>query len=413
MSFSTLPPELQEGIIVDLPKATLASLCLVSRSTLPLARPLLYRSVVIDLSSWTLFDIHRDQGFATQESERSGDGVAQQDDNLSATAQNPSARLYETLKAHPDYCSYVKEIHFDLRVLVPREIPRALQLLASCSSLRKLEVLDYETTGLDDETCNLIIDSCPRTVTLLDISLDNMSLNVIFGLLQQIPLLEIFCIQPVNEATFHPSRLVSITSPLVLHCLRTPKLQEFTQDHSFVDAIFEASPNLSSVEVDLASLQALNPGLLSAVRLLKILDAIAPSLRTTHPELDPAHFFPRFSSTLAACTSLRSFAIDNTLGRYLPEDVPQLEAHRILHRLPPSLRNLELDGVQFTTPYLLDFLSLRTTTLSCLGLQRIVKSYNRATDTKIYDTEAEEKVVEVCQKRNISLVWIGGREVDA
>ncbi|GAA5878727.1 hypothetical protein JCM16303_007160 [Sporobolomyces ruberrimus] len=209
----------------------------------------------------------------------------------------------------------------------------------------------------------------------------------------------------MGDSSFDDSSLLHLPGTLHLGHLRCLDLCANQQSRSFFTVITKAAPLLTTLLIDASSFVALEPAHLSSILHLSLLDHVTTTFDSTHSYLAPERFMHQFSSALSACTSLQSFRLYNYLSQNDLKNVEQLEAYRILHLLPPSLRNLTLDGVQFTLSYLLEYLSSPRTSLYNLEVTILLSDFDDM-HVPVYELVAEEKVEKICRKRNISLCWI-------
>ncbi|GAA5831697.1 hypothetical protein JCM5353_008450 [Sporobolomyces roseus] len=138
---TALPPELQEDIIADLKKPDLASLCLVSKYLLHLARPLLFRSIKISVHSWqrTKTNLVRELVMAQEEDPVPVINEMQIGFEERECRQN---KLIQTLEAHEDWKDSVQQISLGLITPVEdtNQASQIGRLLSSCRNLQSLSI---------------------------------------------------------------------------------------------------------------------------------------------------------------------------------------------------------------------------------------------------------------------------------
>ncbi|GAA5877066.1 hypothetical protein JCM16303_006157 [Sporobolomyces ruberrimus] len=377
MSFLILPSELQGETFAYLPGEALATVCLVSKATLALARPILYRSLPLDFPFKATSHSTLDANEHWEEEEYE-------------ERKRWQAKLCETLEAHPEWCSYVRrlKIYLSTSMGTTSTAPH----LSNFTSLKQLEVLEAEA-GFDRSTCDFFIPHCPPTVTSLEICQSNLPSWAVYNLLQRLPLLETLSLGLRDDSAMSRPPGTS----LVLAHLHTLYLHGTSQNTSTFVAVQEAAPHLSELQVDYLTVQALDPAHLSAISQFTIWVDVYPRAQID-PTMRPVEYFEDFVSVLAGCTSLRTFELWNLFPSMNQEDVEQLESHRILHHLPRSLGRLKLSSVYFTPSYLLDFLSSHADSLRILVLSSIV-----IPSIEGIDDEAEAEVDEICDSRVLSV----------
>lgn len=328
MRFAILPPELQEATLALLPEDTLPSLCLVSKSILALARPLLYRSLELDFP----FPITR--ALALDEKEESN-VEKDEEEEVEERRQGLQARLCETLKAHPERCSHVRSLELWLDVTKSLEEVQTAQLFASFTNLRDLEIVSY--SALDrhrrrqhfDKICQFLVEHCPPTLVSLDMKKSKLLLRDIYQILGKLPLLETLWLG-FDVALVQPS--TPLTLPTFSN-LRTLHLSGSLPSRPFIATLQAASPALKHLHVDLDTVLDLDRSRLSSIVHLDI--RIDVFLRAYRPEARWAQHFQEIGPALEACTSLQSFEFSSNLSRPTqPQDVHEGYALSVLHRLP-------------------------------------------------------------------------------
>lgn len=184
-TFTSLPFDLQEFILADMNQQTLVSLCLVSKALLNLSRPLLYRSIRIDMRFWGPTQV------ADEEEEDHASEGTPPSEGSEADVEPSEVSLYETFDLHPDWKLYVREMRVFLSqtVSVKGGKSELHALLSTLSNLRSLTLID--SFGLSyDSNVDDITDSCPPTVVSLDLGGLASSPTMTMKLLKKFPLLE-------------------------------------------------------------------------------------------------------------------------------------------------------------------------------------------------------------------------------
>lgn len=394
MNFSTLPPELKEEVFANLPEEALASVCLVSKSALALARPLLYRSITVSFSFQTTPEISSSKEQQIRLYSSSFDRTRQ-------------AKLCETLEAHPGWCSYVRHLKVQFDRMGTAGRVRAAILWPAFVNLKTLEILDgMGLGGYDRSTCDFFAGHCSPAVTCLEISQSSMPLWATHQLLERLPLLNSLFLEGPKNA----GGLLSPQTSLKLPRLSTLYLSGFFRDTSIFAMLRKASPSLHSLEVDWTAIEALDLAHFASITDLTIWITVYSTNYTGHPNFSPARLFDYLMPVLDACTSLETFEIVNLSPGNLEyhEGLQKLEAHRVLHHLPKSLEVLSLVSVDLTSSYLLDFLSSRAISLCTLQLTPPV-----VTQTRTHDSETRIRIEEFCEKRDIELTWVEECAADA
>ncbi|GAA5904468.1 uncharacterized protein JCM6883_006501 [Sporobolomyces salmoneus] len=407
MSFTLLPYDDQEQILLASDETTLAALCLVSKSTLELAKPFLYRSVEIHVGYW---DMSRDltleflslagEVAKVVEGDRS-DKEKEEAHNLIVMARR--IRLHETLKLNSDISALVQQVtlFFDGADAENREVAR--HLWSTFPNLRQLSISGRNWSGLD----RCLIETCPHDLTSIDLHDVLVPKNHILDLLKHLPLLEYLRL---------PSQIIHSSLPTeapVLEKLRSIKLGYALDDANFFALLTKFTPSLSSLELDFLSVQALITSHLSTLRYLSICGELHPPSANEDP-LSPECL----AKVFAGCTSLEKLEMANraSLGFNMSSlaIIPEFEKIQILHKLPPSLTVLSLPSMSFSSSYLLDFVTSSSASLRCLNISRFIEGGKSESifGTTLFNTAAEDKMETMCSERGIGLSWVGGRNKD-
>ncbi|GAA5878870.1 hypothetical protein JCM16303_007213 [Sporobolomyces ruberrimus] len=405
MSFSYLPTELKEAIIFDpnLDRETLAVLCLVSRSTLDVARPHLYRDLHVNLQYTKEVQSLQNRVHALVEEdmyvERDEKELQEQIETLLARQIGQDA-LFTTLEARPEWYLYVKSLQVTIGTKTEKKWALVSNLLPSFTSLRELTVFHANFTESDYGFCAMILRQCPRNLTSLDLVQSALPITSTFRLLEKLPNLQrlsLGYLRSPEDGSSTPRALLSTLDSLRSLTLRFP----FRSSSSFA-AIANAAPSLTTLEVDFESISALIPSLLSKIRRLVISSSWNPRSSKR------LHRAEQLVSVLDRCSSLESFELIGDIWKIHSEKDEELEAQRVLHHLPSSLRHLSFHILYLSPSYYLDFLSNHnTSSLRKLELSRLI---DQEVSPPVYDRVTEAKVVEICESRNIILTWVEDRE---
>lgn len=399
MSFSRLPPELQEAIIINLIEETLASLCLVSRSMLALARPFLYREVGLAIfPDEVLAELRRTyEGMVSDDGERGEEeGERDEEEGDYGGITNPARlqhlrriQVYKTFEARPEWGVYVRQVILQLGPEV--EEARSFRILASFSTLQSLSIIGTAAPSAP-RTLESLIDTCPRTVTVLEITHSGLPSSAVFPLIAQLPLLEHLGLGPGGTFDFSASDLSFLSPPSILNRLHTFSLLGSLPSREIFAAIANASPSLTRLKLDFHSVQALDHTHLSNITHLSVMSS-ATSTRSRELSVG-------IKSVLQSCTSLTSFELLDTEPFINDRAIKRLESGRILQHLPDSLRQLTLISIIFTQSYLVDFLSTSNIPLRSLDLSPLPE-HVWLSDIRVYTADTRRKIDEVCARRNI------------
>ncbi|GAA5878795.1 hypothetical protein JCM16303_007185 [Sporobolomyces ruberrimus] len=361
---------------------------------LDLARPLLYSKLWLNATSPEEIRIaEASQGF-----DRWGDPEAPY-----LTELRRQAHLYKVFAARPEYGSYVKSLQLLLDNRVDGGRSPATHFLAAFSTLRRLEIVGDAMSRPYKNTFLSIVDNCPRSITRLNLATSDLPVKLIYELLEKVPFLANLCVD-VEEEDPDSSRPALPTTPLVLRHLRTLQLRKSTQISSFFATIVQASPVLATLDVDYTTVQTLDPACFTRILHLTIMDVFEETWPRRYPSRSPVDYSDNFATIIQACTSLESFEIDTFLSTVGAERVAGLE---VLHLLPPTLRDLTLCDIRFTTSYLFDFLSSFRSNTTPLNLKLThLDEFLLEDGEPVSDPVAAEQVEELCEKRKISLKWL-------
>ncbi|GAA5878865.1 hypothetical protein JCM16303_007211 [Sporobolomyces ruberrimus] len=367
MSFSYLPQELKEAVLIHLAPKALASVCLVSKATLHLARPFLYRSISCN-----------------RPTPESTEGVA--------PGPQRRANLDRTLKAHPEWCTYTRDFLLELNTCWQEDEDHALRLLAFFPNLNSLTILTQGFARPSTTACTILVADCPRSLSLLNLEHCRFPPFVILKLLENLPNLNSLTLGSKETSHWIPS-----SSSLVLNHLHVLKCLKYRPEHALFGAIATSTQSLTRLHINFVLVQDLEH-----VNLSQLLDLSIQGDLADVVFLDTSK---GLVSILDRCTSLRSFKMFDSGSWHNEGSVYQLESQEILHHLPLSLQSLTLVSITFTHPYLSGFLSTTPIPLRYLELSR-PDSFFHTGASPVCDTSAEEDIEEVCERRNIHLAWI-------
>jgi len=405
MCFTTLPPELQEDIIIDLEKPDLYSLCLVSKSLLHLALPLLYRSIELHLDSWQRAqeDVARDMRLYLG---REKDPVAVMNKAKAGFEgrERRQNKLIETLEAHQDRKKLIHEVNLDFDVSVEGNTGAGQlgHLLSSCPNLQVVSI----DSAYDKATGSFLIRHIPTSVRSLHLGSSKLPATFVLPLLNKLSLLETLSLANSTDG-LSP---LDHDQPLPhLDHLRSLSLSHPFRGRSFFSAITSSSNSLSSLVIDFIGVQALVRERLSNLTRL----SIRGGTRTSHGRSTG------YSENLAFdlveifknCQSLQYLEIRATDFYVQREPMKHSEAFKMLHHLPTTLRALALEAVNFSGDYLSDYFQSPQNRLLRLDCSRLLREEDRsdASGTTSYDEGSEDRMEEICEAVNIHLKWIGGR----
>ncbi|GAA5993253.1 hypothetical protein JCM5350_007299 [Sporobolomyces pararoseus] len=406
MSFSRLPYELQEAILAHQDKSDLASLCLVSKSFLEIARPLLYRSLKIKISLWggekEILELN------SIDLREIGRVVDRGDPELDYWQKIwRQWRLFETLQQHPDWRLYILELEFSIGMNVVNET-ELKQFLLNIPNLVLLTLVNSHNSPVPDQVSNFVVENISSSsITSLDLEFAWLSALAVLKLFKKTPLLRSLLIGSNDKGgTFIHS--VSAQKPDLKH-LEQLKLSYTFYSRSFFSSLVTSPASLKSLELEWIGVQALVPSLLSDVHHLSIYG------EKNDPQAGggnyPTDLDAQIVSVLDACSSLKSLRLSDFSFINTSDNAKELERRRALHRLPPSLESLSLNSISFSSSYLLDFLSTTCNHLRRLSTSSLVQGGGQVSifGPTHFDVAAEERIEQVCQKRDIVVSWIGGR----
>lgn len=396
MSFSYLPQELKEAVLIHLAPKALASICLVSKATLHLARPFLYRSISCNPTTWESWRLYRkrERGRMTTD-----EGEEPEDEDVDtvgvALESQRRAELDRTFEAHPEWRAYTRDFLLELNTHWQEDEDQALRLLASFPKLNSLTILTHEFAWPSTPACTILIANCPRSLSLLNLEHSLLPAFVILQLLQKLPHLKSLILG--SKESLQSPHWTPSSSSLILNHLHILEYLQYRPDHALFAAIATSTQFLTRLHINFVSVQDLEH-----VNLSRLLDLSIKGDLADVVFLDTSK---GLVSILDRCTSLRSFKMFDSCSWHNEGSVYQLESQEILHHLPPSLQSLTLVSITFTHPYLSGFLSMTPIPLRYLELSR-PDSFFYTGASPVCDTSAEEDIEEVCGRRNIHLAWI-------
>ncbi|GAA5878791.1 hypothetical protein JCM16303_007183 [Sporobolomyces ruberrimus] len=354
MSFHSLPPELQEAIVLDATRSTSLSLCLTSKAALRVARPLLFRRISLNFSSRNAVGL-----FAREEGRKDGwypewlemEVSKEEREAAEEIARTQRVKLYEVLKAHPEWCSHVEDLEINLEPETSIGGGETARLFSSFSNLRRLEIASEGPKAPDDETCAFLVEgSCP-TVSILDLSQSYLPRLTIYRLIEKLPLLRWLALGPEGTSTSSPAHSATLQSHLPN--LRALELWGKVEDRTLFSEIATAAPSLASLQVDFNSLSALEPSLLSPVPQLLIAGTLYPiGTGGSRPMQELLDLTQKIVTVVDGCTSLELLQLVEH-GSFLRQFGNPFFGHVVLEHLPRSLRELYIDWIEFTTPALI------------------------------------------------------------
>jgi len=407
MCFTTLPPELQEEIIIDLEKPDLYSLCLVSKSLLHLARPLLYRSVELHLDSWQRAqeDVARDMWMSCDGEEDAVEFMDKAKADFEGREYHRN-KLIKTFEAHQDWKKFVQKVTIDFNVSAEgsSQASQLGRLLSSCPNLRTLAI----NSAYHNATGSFLLQHTPPSLRSLDFEYSQLPAEFILRLLNKLPLVEILSLADDKTEGLFP--LVPNQSIPRLDRLRSLTLSHPFRGPSFFSAITSSTNSLSTLSADFIAVQALLPKRLSTLTTLSIFGRFEPSY-TRYGDY-PKDLASNLIRVFKGCQSLRYLKIAFTDPYGRSSVVSTFQTSKILHHLPQTLQTLVLKSLDFSKEYLLDFLSSSHKRLSQFDCSRLSEGGDDLLELlgpTSFDEEGEDKIEEICEARGIRLSWIGGR----
>ncbi|GAA5878720.1 hypothetical protein JCM16303_007158 [Sporobolomyces ruberrimus] len=414
MWFTTLPPELQEEILLTTDRATLAAICLVSKLMATLARPFLHDSLQLELSSWSALGqrrrINKNNTLVTEarEGPPSLDDIAEQY-QLSIERLDFALydfAFYEVLESSPEYVRFVKSlrIYIDLAYSQSLKRPQIAKFFSLLSSVQNLEVCSRSGEVIPATTRQFLLDHFPRTLTSLELSISSLPISFARELLEKVPLLESLTLYNVSTITIDASPSpcsLSDLSPCPLRRLRHLLILSSFDNQSFFSFLVQSMPSLVSLAAEFSKLVALDPSLLSTLEHVEIWGVYD----TQDCVRDVGSTLGTF---LGGCTSLKSLSISTRRPIGIWEDDIALWDLEFLSHLPRTLESLTFQKLTFDPTSLSDFLTSegplpRRLSLSLFSLELL---------TLEEACLAEEEMGNLCKEREIELIWLGTRQED-
>ncbi|GAA6012294.1 hypothetical protein JCM11491_007084 [Sporobolomyces phaffii] len=414
MSFSRLPIELREAVLSDLWPSDLASVSLVSKATLQVARPLLYHSLEFgdcynSYDTWAdtfASDLMRHLGASESDIKKAADAARERAGTAHKKYLESKARLLRVLEDCPSLRELVKMIEVHRVDVEPGVITMdsICTLLKSCRSLRQFELSDVDSLDL-----SRILDTLSPSVTSLRLEnveiesriLDTLSPSVTSLILRDV---EIESLAPLVATLARLSSLetlslmsVTMKSTDVQPRLNLPRLRRLVLLSSSVQprtlstlTIF--TPSLASLSITTSSLLNVDLESLSAVTSLSLHGAQKP--RGQGFDLDDIVAICR---VLEASRKLNRFEWVSNASSDTSAEV--FERGDLFSRLSPSIVHLVLD-FNLTSSYLVRSLALD----SLQSLQSLVL---RRPDERVHpDAKSQRrKLKRACGDRNVRLEW--------
>ena len=367
MSFSRLPYELQEAILAHQDKSDLASLCLVSKSFLEIARPLLYRTVkIVFLNAKTQDLVCRffGEGARHSEEEEAEDDSEEEDRGRHfAKVLSRQGALLRTFSRHPEWKIHVKEVDIVTDYVPDQAVHELYSLLSSFVTLQRLELVGRGfAETLSSRTMDNLISSCPRSIRCLELAEVCLTPDDTYRFLQVFPELDTLTL-PTDFSTVLaiPGNLdeQQSTTNCTLSLPRLKTLEIIHPNSSIINSVAAAAPSLEGLDIVYDALNLLTPSTFSAIRFLVI-----------SGDLD-YWLISELVALFKGFTSLQSLKLSE-LQQYLPDErlTRALDRHQVLHHLPPTLQHLSLFSSHFDHSYLLDWMTSTTTTLKEMILVR-------------------------------------------
>ncbi|GAA5966254.1 hypothetical protein JCM3765_002574 [Sporobolomyces pararoseus] len=407
MSFSKLPYELQEVILADQDNSDLASLCLVSKPFLEIARPLLYRSLEITFLSR---DVERKlYQYSYQEEEEVDAEDASNGQSFEGPFTSRQAALLRIFGQRSQWKSYVQEVEASIpNAFIPKDadqlVAELIHLISSFSTLRSLK---FSTGGLapwvDKKVMEDLLGSCSRTLRSIHLDQARLKTGELHRVLRNLPHLESIALP---ELDLDGDSLASTTHE-ALTLAHLKRLVVLHSNRPFLHSLATFTPSLVSIHVDLDALQSLDPSRLSTVQSLTL---------SGYFDKSDTRGIESLSGVFAACTSLRSLVMIDQARRPDSTVSKNLETRRFLHHISPALQFLSLDVECLDSFYLSEWISSSNSTLQQIELSRFRQYtwYRRPGRSRYrikvtYDTVKEREIEELCGRRRIALTWIGVR----
>ncbi|GAA5904465.1 F-box protein [Sporobolomyces salmoneus] len=424
MNFSQLPYDIHEQILDKLDRDTLLPLCLVSKSTLELARPFLYRSVEIYVDFWDVSQEELAEHVAAlreiptiEEDELLEEEEDEVDFEREWKAVARGINLHETLKLNSGTSALVQQITLIFDYSGFRDPELALRLWSTFPNVHKISISGKGWSDFHGECMHL---TCPRTITSLDLEHIPVAKNQILELLKELPLLEYLKLPRNIIHSSLPNQAPHLQN---LQCITWRFVNPRSFDDSFRDTNFFAlltkyTPSLSSLNLDFRSVQAIVPSHLSTLRYMSIFGVSDFSEFNNEKSSRESEILASLLLEIfVGCTSLAQLKItDFSLAAIFPSESPstakELEHLKAPHKLAPSLEVLSLSGMKFSPSYLFEFVSSRSTSLRRLHLSRFEgrKPEGRPFfESPPYETTAEDEMETICAAQGIELTWVQGR----
>ncbi|GAA5998320.1 hypothetical protein JCM5350_007207 [Sporobolomyces pararoseus] len=279
MSFSQVPYELQEAILADQERLDLKRFCLVSKSFLEIARPLLYRSIKITFHS------EYEERLNVKEEEDEDEEECykyQHEEEATDTREGSNSESFEesfiqevslqaailrTFGQHSDWKSYVKEVEVVIAEDPDQLVPELIHLISSFSALQSLEISSSGFTGyVCNKALDILLENCPPNLRSIYIDRAELKTAQLHQVLRKLPLLESLATprlsideDPLVTTSYEAITLAHLKNLVIPH----PSRPFF---HSFTIWL----PSLVSLSVDYFALPALDPSRLSTIQVLTI-----------------------------------------------------------------------------------------------------------------------------------------------
>ncbi|GAA5987071.1 hypothetical protein JCM5350_003746 [Sporobolomyces pararoseus] len=359
MSFSNLPYELQEAILADQDKSDLTSLCLVSKSSLEIARPLLYRSLEITFYSKDEEKQHYEYLEEEEDTETRQRSNGESFEESFIRKISRQAALLRTFGQHSEWNSYVKEVEAIIAGDPDQLVGELIHLVSSFSALQSLKMSPGAAAEVVwNKAMESMLGSCSRNLRSLYLDGAGSKTDELHQVLRNFPLLESLALPELHEdedplltTSYEDISLANLKNLVVPH----PNRPFF---HTFTISL----PSLVSLSVDFAALPALDPSRLFTIRALTLsgfVDLYNQSSLSIVPRI------------LGGCTSLRSFKLVDGNGQDDSQVRKELATRRFLHHLSPTLQYLSLATQNLDPSYLLDWITSTPSTLKQITLSRL------------------------------------------
>ncbi|GAA5998421.1 hypothetical protein JCM5350_005945 [Sporobolomyces pararoseus] len=400
MSFTSLPSELQDSIVDGLDTKTLLSLCLTSKSVLPLARIHLYRSITLYVDAYPSPDLVEVLNLIWP-----GQGEIRHVHSVKM------GHLFHVFEIHPEWRTWIKELKVEISGTVDPK-STVYETISCSSNLQRLEVrwkpkpwlehFDHDDTEetLNQQTVDCLIQATTPSVKYLDLGGSRLTQEAVVAFLSKTPLLETFAYDVKDDS----SPIFSAEKFPSLRNLQRLVLGGDPLEQSAFLAITSSS-TLTALELDFTSVSCIPTAAVSTLKTLKIRCLRPPAEYDCADEETASHL----ATILPNCHSLLVLEMEDYENADASLFFQTFESLGGLDLLPSFPRRLVLSSFGFSISYLYDYLSkVPPYHLELFVRDLLFEKGPNCRDPFKYsrNQEAEQKVEDLCKEQFIKLHWV-------